>query len=789
MSSTADDAAARLEELLRSNSIETAPTGMLSEEEKKIQALMAANTVGGVAEDFVALDLPGFDGSSTSGVSSREAVSPMLSVMTGMSSGGGPRGGAFGTDSNTGKKFNVIKIKKGDGVCLADIGDGAKFCLKVRCTTASHLNANAFKLDGEGVIAIAKSRDAAFAMPVVGGGVLPQSVWDEWVANPRSLSDWQDMFKAATQDDDFASEADFQSKLLQQQRSDLFKTPSKKQTLPSSNLSTTLQDFALYLPSITGSKKDAFQRTNPGRMAELVLELDDSLGHLSAKFVAFVKETQDALSSLGLSDSMLELKSDSVSSLVGSIKVMGGSVFQNPTAFGTMAALSAKITEMDLAGPPLIDFSPIQSQVEAAKAEAKKVQNLLIALVTTLSNKIGILESTNRRNGNGPNPVTFAAVAPPLPSPLVSGNQSGAPFLVARDLADLLARVQCLESERSRLDLEIQRLVSEGDDTAIKFAGLGLKTLAETASWVNINTSGGILPFGLIPDVYFILDIVAADGVTSQSNMLQTLNRLKNLDLDSEYEAKAIAAFLLEVPRFFHGASESGSFASGSGESQLSMLPSFKSWSVGQSSRKKLLERKLPNIRSSFRSLIANSLQMSNPRFHAIAIEALDRSITWIISFGSWIDRAYEYAHVGSKLSESKAWALVTQLARRVFAEIFVVRMGTAQAMTGDRASICSSILWSVFRTHDKMTEFEDANFEDHPAVSSEYIKFLATNSGFDLIVDLEKEVASLKSEAKDSERKMNAVIKKADSASTSADSNKRLIAEMSKRVDKKQDK
>ena len=758
MSGDQDDAASQLEALLRSNSVQPSAgrgtEAQLSDEERKIQALLDSNAAGGVSEDFVQLSLPGFDGSSASGLSGQGvAVSPMLSVMTGMSGSGGTRGGAFMTDVNAGKKFGVIKISKRDGVCLSDIGDGAKFCLKVGCNIVSHMNANAFKLDEEGVIAIAKSRDAAFAMPVLGGGVLPQIVWDEWVANPRTLSAWQDVFKAANQDDDFATEADFQSKLLQQQQSDLFKTPSKKSAMSGSTLGGGLKGFIPYTQSVNETKKESFQRSNPGRLGEIVLGLDDNLSQLSSRFLEFTKETQDTISSLELSDSMLELKSASLVSLLGSVKMMGGSVFQSPTVFGTIAALAAKVGEMDLAGPPLIDLSPVQAEIEKVKADAKKVQNLLISLVTTLSNKIGVLESGSRRAGTAPNPVTFAAPAPAAVNPHPMNLASGAQFLVATDLDDILDRMHVLEAEKTRLDLEIQRLIAEGDDTAVKFAGLGLKNLAETVSWININTSGGILPFGLIPDIYFILDIVSADSVTSQSNMLQTLNRLKNLDLDTEYEAKAIAAFLLEVPRFFHGASESGSFASGSGESQLSMLPTYKSWSLGQSSRQKLLARKLQGIRQSFRGLISNSLLMSNPRMHAIAIEALDRSISWIISFGSWIDRAYEYAHVGSKLSESKAWALVTQLARRVFAEIYVVRMGTAQSMTGDRVSICSSILWAVFRTHDKMTEFEDANLEDHPAISSEYIKFLATNSGFDMIVDLEKDVSLLKTEAKDNER------------------------------------
>jgi hypothetical protein len=109
--------------------------------------------------------------------------------------------------------------------------------------------------------------------------------------------------------------------------------------------------------------------------------------------------------------------------------------------------------------------------------------------------------------------------------------------------------------------------------------------------------------------------------------------------------------------------------------------------------------------------------------------------------------------------------------------------------MNSDIRSMCTAILWSVFRTHDKMTEFEDANFEDHPAVSSKYIKFLATNSDFDMIVDLEKDVASFKSDSKEVNHKLNGCQKKGGSASTMADPNKKSIAELSRRVNKKADK
>jgi hypothetical protein len=107
--------------------------------------------------------------------------------------------------------------------------------------------------------------------------------------------------------------------------------------------------------------------------------------------------------------------------------------------------------------------------------------------------------------------------------------------------------------------------------------------------------------------------------------------------------------------------------------------------------------------------------------------------------------------------------------------------MGTVQSLTGDRKTLCAAILWAVFRAHDKMNKFESQNIEDHPAIASEHIKFLATNSGFDALGSLERDVAILKSDGKEAGRQAAAAVKKSDGACTSADINKKAIADVGK--------
>jgi hypothetical protein len=356
-------------------------------------------------------------------------------------------------------------------------------------------------------------------------------------------------------------------------------------------------------------------------------------------------------------------------------------------------------------------------------------------------------------------------------------------------LVSLTDRLNSLESDNLKQQIEIQRLVAKGDVTAVHFSGLGLKSLEETSAWVEIQSQTENLDFSMIPDAYFIFELLAGEEAEeTQAQMLQTMNNLKKLGLDSEYQATSLSAFQLEVPRLLHGTKNVGGY-SATGESQLNNVPDVDAWNRGPGSMRKMIDRKLPGIRASFRSVIGNNLRM-NSLLYSMAIEALERSILWIINLCSWIDRAFENAYTVSRMSKKKSWSLITQLVRRVFSEMFVMRMGTVRAMVAaDRKAMCSGVLWSVFRTLDKMNEFDAVNFEDHPAIASEHIKFLACNSGFDMLETLEKDVVSLKSEGKEIERKVAAAVKKSDTASNASDTNRKAIFDLGKRVDKKMDK
>ena len=130
-----------------------------------------------------------------------------------------------------------------------------------------------------------------------------------------------------------------------------------------------------------------------------------------------------------------------------------------------------------------------------------------------------------------------------------------------------------------------------------------------------------------------------------------------------------------------------------------------------------------------------------------LAMMSLNATITFLTQLLSFVDTIYEKLFVYSKFTAEQDWSLTTQiLLDRICEDLFAPKEGVAAAMTvEDPASICAHMLWSCIKTHDVMTSYMEYSFENHPAISAEYVKFLATNSGFDKVEKMESTVTGMK--------------------------------------------
>lgn len=98
-----------------------------------------------------------------------------------------------------------------------------------------------------------------------------------------------------------------------------------------------------------------------------------------------------------------------------------------------------------------------------------------------------------------------------------------------------------------------------------------------------------------------------------------------------------------------------------------------------------------------------------------------------------------------SKFSFKKAFHVVTRLVRRIFIEIFSPRLGILKSFkAGDMSQISASILYSTLRSLNIAMTFKNTGFENLDVVSSELVKFLLVNTGYESISKLEIQVAAL---------------------------------------------
>ena len=130
------------------------------------------------------------------------------------------------------------------------------------------------------------------------------------------------------------------------------------------------------------------------------------------------------------------------------------------------------------------------------------------------------------------------------------------------------------------------------------------------------------------------------------------------------------------------------------------------------------------------------------------------------------------------------------QILDRIKEDLYAPKDGLLDVMTiSDPLLVCSYLEWASFKTHYITTSYVDKHFENHPAISTEYVKFLATNSGFEkveklsgLVDALTEKLTKMTDDAKNS-------ASKADNASMKFTDALREVASLTKRVKLLEDK
>jgi hypothetical protein len=587
---------------------------------------------------------------------------------------------------------------------MTTIRDGFTFCIVQGCRTNHTGMVTELKLEAT-LVVILKTIDRAFADLTLEGGLVPEEVMERWESATRTFKEWHKAFLAVAQDDEMLEdEAGFDSRVLNVQQAGMFKTPGKKRISAPSVLDAFVPyPSTLRTPAI---KEQLWQSPmNFSRLGETMVSLDEGLVGLAGSFQHRIIESRESAAAHLETGRMLALKISRIDNLMGTMDVMEESFYAAPTVWSAITTMGADVQKLvnRKVQAPNVDLRPVQAPVDSTEADIKvvtdKIKLQMVALTSGVGARLGKVERAVTRLNASSSP---SRIDTELESAFKS---SGGRTEIEPSYEELQSRVKELKNLQLETNRMVRKIMAETDSSAVKFGGLEISNEAEVRAWIMMNFSD--MHYALIFDIYSVLEAIEDGGPGNQSDLLRDMKKRDDLSVNGIAEGQALTAHLHEIPMIFHSAT--GKLVGlDSSDTHLSKVPSYKHWSYGSHCLKRKIETELVKVRYANRLIISQHFKHGTVAY-SVASEALDKSVTWITGLISFIDRTYESLHGGSaNFSAAQAWSLTSQLVRHIFSDLHRDRMGTTRTMGKGRVVICTSLLWSAFKMHDAMAEFED---------------------------------------------------------------------------------
>jgi hypothetical protein len=641
-----------------------------------------------------------------------------------------------------------------------------------------------------------------YSEPKLSTSKVPHDVMLEWESKTLTITDWSNEFQAIDGTSEvFTSAEEIQTETEFLVESSLLRTPGKRK-----KDSFGGEEFEGPRPSWKNQKYD---RSLPSDPIDLNILINEGVkkGVITAtvaKIESFIQDMADAVAeATSIHHERLFTLEDTCEVMIGMIQTMkariGSSVdlgerFTAPTLWGATAFIADDLTKMahDFSVLQSESVKPLQSSVDALKdADAEinsktekvvRAVKLLLSRVQAINESIQevktdlVLVRTERsvrftEPGSTPsNPSddlmefilseeesfrspdrprrsenAYGIVSPPKPS----GEDEGSDDNVRSILSKLIEDVKTLQGAKQ--------------NTAIKFAGLGISDLSDCTAWINEHFKG--YQYGLIMDPLLMLDRVYGDDEVAEGGgaLLKAMELQYKMKIESGGEAAALNALRYSRPRVFHKGRPT--IVSVQNKSRLNLLPSHSDWNPGGEGVMEFCVNKMNLLEDMISDEIGHTFRIESTA-HWIASKCLSATVSFLTQLFGCVESIYKRLFNFSKFTSEQAWSLTTQVLDRILADLFMPKDNLIQSLkTRNTPSTCAQVLLAAFKTHDIMSVYVAHKFENHPSVSTEYVKFLATNSGSEKVVKLSESLDVVKSKVNAASEEAKAATKKADIA------------------------
>jgi hypothetical protein len=331
---------------------------------------------------------------------------------------------------------------------------------------------------------------------------------------------------------------------------------------------------------------------------------------------------------------------------------------------------------------------------------------------------------------------------------------------------------------------QVAQMRSESDGEAVRFFGLGFREPREAEAWAAAHLA--MHSYGIVVDAHLVFEHIYNAVTTTEGGAIARLHSLYKLRIDNLTQAAAITSFESRIPKLFSKSSSiSGNILKRHGTSHFDQVASYGEWSEPGTGFRARIKEELLNFEQTHTLMIEDGLSPDTKAYN-ISKLALTESVAWIQQLMSYMEDTYKDLIRQNSFTVEKAWQLTTQLAKRILMEVSTPRMGVLNLLqVGDNDRTGLLMFWPVIRSHDIMKRYKESSFKDDPAIASEYVKFLASNSGSEVTEKLTSKMTAIETEMKAFAKLVNGVEKSAGQGMNKIDEANKKLADLQKRVAK----
>lgn len=704
-------------------------------------------------------------------------------------------------------------------MCNQRQSGGVTACIRTNCKLNHRGPKVAFS---PGAIVVARSSASVFISPSTNRGYLSPELIEEWKSTTHVLDDWNDLFRMVNAQetnkpitpaalrrsqemDDFAKGWQPVVNPVGENEDPLFGSPSRvfAQLVDKVTLSLTekFENEVKILNEADPNETEPTPLLQTGewgygeafkRLESNVIINKSIVGTMSSK----LDELTDALDS---EMKVIYSRVERTECLVGPKQIPDNPMFDAPTVWGSISSLASAIDDIhsELLAIKAKNMEEIVLlELRMNKVFEDQLQEIIVNTTMMASEHSaeineGVTANASSIRSMNDTILLLARGASKLKEEMVelrdtiSGikSVSGAETNQTEG-STVVSDISSIKNMIRNMGQRIDTVVDGRESKSVKFFGITFRGHTDAEAWVLENLDSE--SFGLIVDAHLVFEHIYHQAF-SDDGALKDLNVLYKLKIDNITQGLAMSSFDYLTPRFFSnpttGLNKKPKIKKPD-SSHFDNIDTYEDWDLPIMGFRAKLKEELEEFQQTHIRMISESLSADLPAYR-IATMSVQASVNWILSFVAYLDETYTETFRLPSFTTARAWQLVTQIGRRILTDVASSRSGVKKLFrVGDNVKIAQTMFWPMVQSHETMVRYKKANFKDDPAVSNEFMKFMATNSGStDGLASISTKLTKMETDVKEAVRLCKGANTSATNSANKADELKRLVTTLTQRV------